>query len=196
MRILPNVVITGIPATGKTTLSAAVAEKVNEALLTIFPSEKVKMTHINVSKLVEERKVYHDFDEKLDATVFYSEDLWEELKTLELEKGGYIVDFHDVMFEELTWIDKIFVLETTTEVAYDRMKERNYSDVKIQNNISALIFQSIQGDIESCFGIESQIMIQLSNNDMQQFDYNVNFIKEWILSDIAKSSRQEHSLMK
>lgn len=56
-RIVPNILVTGTPGTGKTTL----ATLLNEAL---------SFTYINVGKLISEQKLYKEWDNEFNCSIF------------------------------------------------------------------------------------------------------------------------------
>ncbi|SOV20549.1 adenylate kinase-like protein 1 [Plasmodium sp. DRC-Itaito] len=183
-RKVPNIIITGVPGSGKSTLCEELKEIINKELLEIKNMEGIKMTHLNLSNIIKEERLYEEFDDELDASI-YSEDLLNEyLKKYNLEEGGYIIDFHDINFiQDINIIDQIFLLTIQTNYLYERLEKRNYSKEKIKNNIECEIFQVIKEDILDHFP-NTNILQEIENNDLQQYDNNLNIIKKWVLSYI------------
>ena len=60
MSVQPNILITGTPGTGKTTLSEVLAERTG-------------FQHINISQLVKDFELHHGYDEEHD-TLLINED--------------------------------------------------------------------------------------------------------------------------
>ncbi|CRH03037.1 adenylate kinase-like protein 1 [Plasmodium relictum] len=187
MRFLPNIIVTGVPGVGKSTLCEELEELINKEIKKIKKTEDLKVKHLNLSNIIKEERLYEEFDDELDASI-YSEDLVnDKLKKLKIENGGYIIDFHDVNFiEEKELIDHIFLLTIKTSKLYERLEKRNYNEAKIKNNIECEIFQVIKEDIFDHFE-NSNIFDELENNDLEQYEKNLQFIKSWILSYINQA---------
>ncbi|CRG93362.1 adenylate kinase-like protein 1 [Plasmodium gallinaceum] len=187
MKILPNIIVTGVPGVGKSTLCEELEELINKEIKEIKKNENLKMKHLNLSNIIKEERLYEEYDDELEASI-YNEDLVnEKLKKLNIENGGYIIDFHDVNFiEEKELIDHIFLLTIKTSNLYERLEKRNYSEAKIKNNIECEIFQVIKEDILDYYE-NSNIFDELENNDLEQYEKNLQFIKKWILSYINES---------
>lgn len=60
-RTRPNILVTGTPGTGKTTMSSALAEA-------------IQLRHINIGELVKEKNLHDGWDDELDCYVI-NEDL-------------------------------------------------------------------------------------------------------------------------
>ena len=60
-RTKPNILITGTPGTGKTTMSSALAEA-------------AQLRHVNIGELVKEKNLHDGWDEELDCHII-NEDL-------------------------------------------------------------------------------------------------------------------------
>ncbi len=61
---------------------------------------------------------------------------------------------------------------------YDRLLNRNYSELKIKNNIECEIFQVIVDEAIDWFGSDS--VIQLNNETIDDLDLNCTHIENWI----------------
>ncbi|CAA9986291.1 adenylate kinase-like protein 1, putative [Plasmodium knowlesi strain H] len=183
MRSLPNIIVTGVPGVGKTTLCEELVEILNKQLKENQQAESAsQMKHLNLSKVIKEERLYEEFDDQLDASIYSSDMVNEKLEKLKLENGGYIIDFHDVDFlDEKELIDHIFLLTASTNKLYERLEKRNYSEEKIKNNIECEIFQVIKEDILTSYN-DPSIFDELENNDMEQYESNLQLIKGWVLS--------------
>jgi adenylate kinase len=109
-RPLPNILVTGTPGTGKSRLSLQLSQKMPFKL---FP----------ISELVKKRGWYEEYDATFDTYIINEDKMLSELEP-ELKNGGCIVDFHgcDVFGSHI--FDLAIVLRVSTEVLYDRLKER------------------------------------------------------------------------
>lgn len=179
---LPNVLITGVPGTGKSTISAAVMSEVNKNLKEKYGQSCNIMKHLQMSKLINENNLYTERDEEMDTTIFDDELVDNMLIQLNIKEGGYLIDFHDVL-SCIDYVNNVFVLTTSTEVLYDRLTKRNYIKRKIETNIESLIFHEIQRDLENyptLFKKENT----LCNNDEIEMEKNIQIISNWILKNV------------
>ena len=160
-KVLPNILITGTPGTGKTTLSSILTHQLNEFLASIDISETIRFKHLEVSKIVNENKLYSNIDENLDCTVFDEDKLLDFLEP-HVPAGGYIVDFHSNSFFPERYFNFVFVMKTANTVLYDRLKAREYSELKIKNNVECEIFQECYNDAMESY--RSDIVWTFTNN--------------------------------
>ena len=109
-RTLPNILVTGTPGTGKSLLSKGLASN-------------TPFTLMSISDMVKEKGWYESKDTVLDTFVIDEDTLLDNIEP-RLKLGGCIVDFHGCeMFPDAAF-DLVVVLRCTTEVLYDRLKER------------------------------------------------------------------------
>lgn len=102
-RYHPNIIITGTPGCGKTSLS--------RNLLQTLPKSDYK--HYNISELAKERDCIESYDKERDTGVVDEDKLLDGLEN-DLRDGGAIVDWHccDIFPKRL--IDLVVVLRTET----------------------------------------------------------------------------------
>ncbi|EZG71057.1 putative adenylate kinase [Gregarina niphandrodes] len=137
-RTLPNVLVTGVPGAGKTTLA--------EALETAWQAERV-----DVAKLIQEQHLYSEFDTERNCTVYDADAVYDELDAL-VASGGVIVDFHSVDFMALRrWFDLLVVLHVPTDVLWERLENRGYNEAKIAENVECEIMREIDNEVEEYF---------------------------------------------
>lgn len=150
--MLPNIVITGTPGCGKSSLAASLANAIPGTV------------HVNLSAVIKEKKMYSEWDDELNASIFDEDlvaDYIDELYESRLEQGGIILDFHSVGFLPATFFDKVFVLRCETSTLWDRLLARGYSHTKIQENIDCEIFGSCLEEAHEIF----QEVEELQSND-------------------------------
>jgi adenylate kinase len=96
----------------------------------------------------------------------------------DLEDGGLLIDWHacDCFPEAL--IDLVVVVRAETQILYDRLKARNYSETKLQQNIDAEIFQELLEEARQAFPPE--IVQEMQSNNLEQMDENVQRIAQWV----------------
>ncbi|SGZ40515.1 related to Putative adenylate kinase FAP7 [Hanseniaspora guilliermondii] len=165
-RFRPNIIITGTPGCGKSTLSKTLKE---------MPDLKIKL--FNISEYAKENKIFESYDETRDSHVIDEDELLDRLET-PLREGGCIVDWHcnDIFPERL--IDFVVVLRCGTSALYHRLKARNYKDSKIQENIDAEIMSVVLEDALDSY--DKRIVIELQNDEDKNIQENVDKIKTWI----------------
>lgn len=179
---LPNVLITGVPGTGKSTLAMAVMMEVNKKLQAKYGESCKKMRHMQISKIINDNHLYTERDVEMDATIFDEKLLKQFLLHSNVQEGGYILDFHDAL-SCVEYVNRVYVLITRTEVLYDRLVERNYKKRKIEANMESLIFNEIQTDLKdypSLYRKENE----LCNNDEREFKINIQTISNWIVHNV------------
>ncbi|GMH47458.1 hypothetical protein TrLO_g2707 [Triparma laevis f. longispina] len=162
-RAKPNILITGTPGTGKSTTSADIAEALGFA-------------HLNVGDIVKSEKCYESRDEEFDAYMLDDDKLIDEMEPM-VADGGCVVDFHSCeMFPE-RWFDLVLVLRASTEVLFDRLTERNYSEKKREENMTAEIMQVVAEEARESYAEE--IVHEVQSNTVEDMEANVERVKQW-----------------
>ncbi|KAM0684738.1 factor activating pos9 [Mitosporidium daphniae] len=136
-RSLPNILITGTPGTGKTTLCELVSSG--------------DYNHINVSEEIKRNKWYSSYDEEMDSLIFSDSKVRKGLSKM-ISSGGNLIDFHSVAnIIPSSLIDLVVVLSTNNTVLYDRLANRKYSPQKIRENIECEIMQVLLEEAHEAF---------------------------------------------
>lgn len=166
-RFHPNIIITGTPGCGKTSLSKSLAESLSGS----------DYKHYNISELAKERDCIESYDKERDTGVVDEDKLLDSLEN-DLREGGAIVDWHccDIFPKRL--IDLVVVLRTDNSLLYDRLKAREYSDKKIDENIDCEIMEVILNDANLAYNKE--IVIELRSNNEEEIKDNQVRIEAWI----------------
>lgn len=126
----PNILVTGTPGVGKTTLCKKLCAK--------FQSLK----HINVGDFAKENDCLEEWDDELQCHVLDEDKVVDELEDL-VAAGGVVIDHHVTDFFPERWFDIVFVLRTDNTTLYDRLTARGYEGKKLDNNLECEIFQTI-----------------------------------------------------
>lgn len=92
----PNILITGTPGTGKTSLAQIVAEKTG-------------LKHIEVSDFVKQNECFEEFDEEFQTLILDEDKLCDLLEPI-LSEGGNVLDFHSCEIFPERWFDLVLVL--------------------------------------------------------------------------------------
>ena len=166
---MPNIIVTGTPGTGKSTICRRVA------------IECPPMKFIEVGELAKKERCFDGFDEERKCHILDEDkllDLMEELPAIKSRRA--IIDYHgSEMFPE-RWADAVFVTRTDTSVLYDRLQKRGYDESKIKENVEVEIFQTLLDEARDSY--PSVPVIELPNNVESDIEKNVSTIIEWINS--------------
>lgn len=163
-KLLPNILITGTPGTGKTQTSQVVAEKTG-------------FEHLNIGNIVKEHGFYESKDEEFDSYILDEEGLLDYLEPI-MAEGGKIVDFHSSDFFPERFFDLVLVLRTDTSLLFDRLVERGYSEKKRSENIECEIMQVVWEEAKESYDVS--IVIELPSNTLDDLDSNVNRVVAWL----------------
>ena len=135
----PNVLVTGTPGTGKTTLATQLAARTG-------------FEHINVAELVKSKGLHEGYDAQFDTLIMDEDKVCDELEIL-LGTGGKIVDHHSCDFFPERWFDVVAVLQTDNTVLFDRLTARGYAEVRGVRSRDTVVF-----DRCTCYNAAAQRM--------------------------------------
>ena len=149
-RSITVVGISGTPGCGKTTL----AQKLEKNL----GIEKYQF--INIAELIKSRKLYSEWDDEMNCSIFDDKLVRREVEKLvygaqDSGKSAVILEFHSLDFLRKKFLDKVFVLRTDTGILWQRLESRKYTEKKIKENVEAEIFMECFNDCQDKFGPES-----------------------------------------
>ncbi|XP_069483641.1 adenylate kinase isoenzyme 6 [Ambystoma mexicanum] len=159
----PNILLTGTPGVGKTTLGKELAERTGLAF-------------INISDLAKEGQLYEGYDEEYDCPVLDEDRVIDELED-RMSGGGMIVDYHGCDFFPERWFQIVFVLRTDNTLLYERLEGRGYEGKKLQDNVQCEIFQTLYE--EALESYKHDIVYQLPSNTPEDLERNVDQIAQW-----------------
>merc|ERR1712203_1259058 len=83
----------------------------------------------------------------------------------------------DELFPE-RWFDLIVCLRCDNSNLYNRLKERNYNDSKIENNIQSEIFGILAEEAKESYA--SKTVIELPSNTLEDMESNMENLVRWI----------------
>mmetsp|Transcript_82545 Transcript_82545/g.242193 ORF Transcript_82545/g.242193 Transcript_82545/m.242193 type:complete len:177 (-) Transcript_82545:33-563(-) len=167
-RARPNVLVTGTPGVGKTTFCEALAQSVQP-----------EMRHLEVGRLVRERKLYREWDDEMDCSIFDEDLVCDELETL-LAEGGQVVDFHSAGFLPDDWFDLVLVLRADTSTLWSRLEKRHYGEAKIQQNVEAEIFQTCLDEAREAFEESAVPIWEAQHDTTDQLEEAVARVKDFV----------------
>uniref|UniRef100_A0A1I8J050 Adenylate kinase isoenzyme 6 homolog n=1 Tax=Macrostomum lignano TaxID=282301 RepID=A0A1I8J050_9PLAT len=125
----PNILVTGTPGTGKSTLCQELANR--------LPS----VTHVCVGEVAKANDYFDGWDEATQCHFLDEDRLLDDLEE-RLADGGCLVDYHSAELFPERWFQAVFVLRTENSLLYQRLKARNYAEAKVQQNVQCEIFQN------------------------------------------------------
>ena len=167
-RTRPNLLVTGTPGTGKTTLCEALASALS-------------LTHVNVGALVAAKGFHSGVDAAFDA--FVLDEAAEERLLDELEPGiaagGQLVDFHTPGLFPERFFDVVLVLRTSTAPLYDRLVARGYSQAKVAENMTAEIMEVVLEEARESYDPEAVHVLQMDG--MSDLDDAVARVSGWVV---------------
>ena len=139
------------------------------------------MKHINVGELIKEHKIYDGRDEELDTNILDEDrliDVMEPMMEEAAEEGiGVIVDYHICEVFPERWFDLVLVLRAKTEILYDRLTARGYSDRKRSENMESEIMQIILEEAREAY--DAEIVHEVPSNTLEDMESNIQRIEQW-----------------
>ena len=140
--LLPNILITGTPGVGKTSLCTLLEAQLPEDYgLTGF--QYVKLTDLITSK-----KLYKNWNEEFNVPEFDIDMVCDELEPLMSTRGGIILEFHSCDFFPERWFQLVVLLRCDNTQLYDRLRDRGYGEKKITENIECEILDVLKEEVD------------------------------------------------
>ena len=161
---LPNILITGTPGTGKTTTAEAAAQKIG-------------FKHLNVGDIVKTHKCFEGRDDEFDSYILDEDKLCDAMEAMVAE-GGCLVDFHSPEVFPDRWFELVLVLRSDTEILFDRLTARGYSEKKRSENMECEIMQVVTEDARESY--DPEIVHELPSNSPADMESNILRIEQWI----------------
>ncbi|KAL8795710.1 MAG: hypothetical protein Q9182_007495 [Xanthomendoza sp. 2 TL-2023] len=163
-RTKPNIIITGTPGVGKTSLCE---------LLTA----STELQHIAINRIAKERDCHDGWDKSLKSWIVDEDKVLDAIED-EIKEGGFLVDWHACDLFPESWIDLVIVLRSNSSNLYDRLRARNYSDQKLQENMDAEIMGVLLDEARNAFN--PGMIIELQSNHSDDMESNALRIRTWI----------------
>ncbi|KAN0006842.1 hypothetical protein ACTFIU_005034 [Dictyostelium citrinum] len=168
----PNILITGTPGTGKTSLAGVIASN-------------HEMNHIDISAAVKEKELHDGWDSEFQCYILDEDKVCDEFEDV-MVKGGNVVDHHGCEWFPERWFDLVIVLRTDIKVLNDRLEKRNYIQHKITNNLDCEIMQVILDEARNSY--KEEIIVELQSTTLEDNENNQNLIAQWIQNWYEKNN--------
>ncbi|CAG9856187.1 unnamed protein product [Phyllotreta striolata] len=163
-RKAPNILVTGTPGVGKSTLCSKL-------------SELTGLTWLDISKIAKDHDCLEGFDETYQCSYLDEDKLLDGLEDT-MSKGGNIVDYHSNEFFPERWFDAVFVVRSDNTTLYDRLTSRGYTGKKLEDNVQCEIFQTILEEAKSSY--REEIVHEMYSRTPEELEENVRNICGWL----------------
>ncbi|PBP17433.1 P-loop containing nucleoside triphosphate hydrolase protein [Diplocarpon rosae] len=171
MRNQPNLIITGTPGVGKTTHCEILAQSTG-------------LKHLSINDIIKERGCSDGFDEEFKSLIVDEDKLLDAIED-EVKQGGYIIDWHACDLFPKSWIDLVVVLRVYSTLLYDRLKARDYPEVKLQANLDSEIMEVLLQEARDSY--DEEIVVELTSNTSDEMESNIERLEVWV-----KRWREDH----
>ncbi|KAI4128567.1 MAG: hypothetical protein LQ338_002661 [Usnochroma carphineum] len=162
-RSKPNIIVTGTPGVGKTSLCEALVSNTG-------------LQHLPINRVAKERDCLDGWDEDMKSWIIDEDKLLDALES-DVQTGGYLIDWHACDLFPRSWVDLVIVLRSDSSILYDRLKARNYPEGKLQENMDAEIMEVLLSEAREAF--DEEIVIELQSNSPEDMESNAERIEAW-----------------
>ncbi|OWY94712.1 Adenylate kinase [Phytophthora megakarya] len=161
----PNILVTGTPGTGKTSMCQQLAERSH------------LLSHLNVGDLVKERGLHTGRDEEFDCFVLDEDKVCDEMEDM-MAEGGKVVDFHTCDFFPERWFDLVVVLRVDNTTLFDRLQKRGYTEKKVSENVECEIMEVVLQEARESYAAE--IVQELPSRTVEDMESNIERVLTWV----------------
>ena len=165
---LPNILVTGTPWVGKTTLCSLLENSLHEDGLSGYK-------YVMLAEIIREKKLYKDWNEKFDVSEYDEDMVCDYLEDI-MKEGGIILEFHSCDFFPERWFQLVVLLRWDNTHLYDRLAERGYGENKITENIECEIMEVTSEEVKDSYN--KDIILELTNQEIDDVETNIELIKE------------------
>ncbi|KAA6369115.1 MAG: adenylate kinase [Streblomastix strix] len=162
--IMPNILVTGTPGTGKTFLCELIVAEHN-------------LQYINFGDLVKQNpNLQHLWNSELqcyDLTDEAEDLIMDQMEPLILQRNCIVEHIDARPFAE-DWFDYVIVLTAKIEILGSRLEDRGYSEDKIKENIDSEIFGVCLERARESY--PADIIIELPSESLEQMEYSKTFV--------------------
>ncbi|KNC50178.1 adenylate kinase isoenzyme 6 [Thecamonas trahens ATCC 50062] len=174
-RSRPNVLVTGTPGVGKTTMCELLAEEAG-------------MKHINFGSILLEGGFNAGYNAEFDTHDVTEENLADACDSIEaaMGEGGVILDYASCDYFPERWFDLVVVLVAETNSLFPRLEARGYSKKKVTENMQAEIFQVVLQDAYELYpNVRKET---LTSNTVDEMQENIASIQQ-MLQEVGSAAK-------
>ena len=186
-----NILITGVPCTGKTSLVKRVlAHLANDS------GADAHVHYIDVNEAITEERLHDGYDDEYKSFILNEDRLLDHLEVCNCKyfsffvciyafqqffddshvDGGLIIDYHSSEFFPERWFDYVVVLRCDNTAHFDRLHARaNYSQRKRDENLECEIMGVVAEEAHEAYSQEG-VVHELQNSDETQLEQNAKFV--------------------
>ena len=164
------VIITGTPGTGKTTVTKLLSEK--------------GWVSYDITSFVKEKSLFLGYDIIRDSLIIDEEQLQKELVKEAENHKIIILDGHTATLIEDKYVKYCFVLKVDLEILSERLTKRNYSELKVSENLQAEIMESCLTEAYDAYNVSKIHSIETTNKTPEEV---VSIIDTILLQKIDQS---------
>lgn len=165
-KVNPNILISGTPGVGKSSLASVLAQKSG-------------LVWLNVGQFAKDNDCLGDWDPEYECHEM-DEDRVLDLLEEKQKPGGLIFEHHVTDLFPERWFDIVFVLRTDNTNLFDRLNARGYNSKKLEENLQCEIFQTILDEAKASY--REELVHELPSNNQEDQESNITRILEWIQS--------------
>ena len=157
-KTLPNILVTGTPGVGKTSLCSLLESQLPED----YNIEGFQ--YVKLAELVKTKKLYKNWNQEHDVPEFDEDLVCDELEPI-MAAGGVILEFHSCDFFPERWFQLVVLLRCDNTNLFDRLQERGYKQNKIDENIECEIFGELAEEVKESY--KQEICMELMSSTIE-----------------------------
>lgn len=128
--------------------------------------------------MISTEKLYKTWNEKYNVPEF-DEDMVVDYFEKIMDKEGIVIEFHSSAFFPERWFDLVILLRTDNTILYDRLKNRQYSEEKITENLECEILEVTHDEVYESY--KPEIILELKNEMPEDVEKNIQIIMNWLI---------------
>jgi adenylate kinase len=145
-------------------------------------SSNKSLNYININELAKQHQFILEYDQENQCEILNDDAINDYLDHEYFQKSspsGLVIDYHSAgIIPDNNQIHGIVVLRCNKDELYDRLKNGNYSESKIEQYIQSEVFQVCLNEAHEAF--DEAIVCQLSNTTDEDLKKNIEYLLKWI----------------
>ena len=129
-----SIIVTGTPGSGKTTVAMRLAKHLD-------------FLYIDVNKIISKHKLSQGSDRTRKCKIIDTKELNKHLKLIIKQNNNSVIDSHLSHFLPKSSVDLCIITRCNLKLLKSRLKRRDYSKDKIEENIEVEIMEVIPNEV-------------------------------------------------